>query len=67
MKLLPKTRISWKFLRIRTDDDIFPKEDKKVIVMSNLKNKFFGCFMGAIVGDALGMPYEFKKPKVLKR
>ena len=28
--------------------------------MSNLKNKFFGCFIGAIVGDALGIPYEFK-------
>ena len=33
--------------------------------MSNLKNKFFGCFMGAIVGDALGMPYEFKKPEAI--
>lgn len=31
--------------------------------MNNLKNKFFGCFIGAIVGDALGMPYEFKNPK----
>ena len=31
--------------------------------MSDLKNKFFGCFFGAIVGDALGMPYEFKQPE----
>lgn len=25
----------------------------------SLKNKFYGCFFGSIVGDALGMPYEF--------
>ena len=24
------------------------------------KDKFDGCFFGSIVGDALGMPYEFK-------
>lgn len=29
--------------------------------MDKLKNKFYGCFFGSIVGDALGMPYEFKK------
>lgn len=25
-------------------------------------DKFYGCFFGSIVGDALGMPYEFKRP-----
>lgn len=30
---------------------------------NNFKNRFFGCFFGSIVGDALGMPYEFKQAK----
>ena len=25
-------------------------------------DKFYGCFFGSIVGDALAMPYEFKQP-----
>lgn len=28
--------------------------------MNDFKNKFFGCWFGAIIGDVLGAPYEFK-------
>lgn len=31
--------------------------------MQGFKDKFYGCFFGSIVGDALGMPYEFKAPE----
>lgn len=27
--------------------------------MITLRDRFFGCFFGAVVGDVLGMPYEF--------
>lgn len=30
------------------------------------KDKFDGCFFGSIVGDALGMPYEFKDASKIK-
>lgn len=30
--------------------------------MLTLRDKFFGCFFGSIIGDVLGMPYEFKRP-----
>ena len=33
--------------------------------MNNFKDKFDGCFFGSIVGDALGMPYEFKHPSLI--
>ncbi len=28
---------------------------------NSLRDKFFGCFFGAIIGDVLGMPYEFEE------
>lgn len=28
--------------------------------MNDFKNRFFGCWFGAIIGDVLGAPYEFK-------
>lgn len=31
-----------------------------------INNRKKGCFFGAIVGDALGMPYEFKEAKEIK-
>ena len=34
--------------------------------MNKFKDKFDGCFFGSIVGDALGMHYEFKHPLLLK-
>lgn len=33
--------------------------------MNKFKDKFDGCFFGSIVGDALGMPYEFKHPSLI--
>ena len=30
--------------------------------MKKDKNKFYGCFVGLAVGDALGAPLEFTQP-----
>ena len=34
--------------------------------IDKFKDQFYGCFFGSIVGDALGMPYEFKQAKDIK-